>query len=73
MEEKYTGFEIAIKVLGERVAELEGDVRHERFLKEEANRKVEKLEAMCAKLERECDTLNAKLAEIEHYVERMER
>lgn len=67
-----TGFEIVIKTLGEKIAALETDVRYERALKEEAKKKAEKLETMCAKLNNECEAMRSKLAEVERYIKRME-
>lgn len=70
--EEMNGYNVAVKVLGERIAALETDVRYERALKEEAKKKAEKLEDMYAKLDYECEVMRSKLAEVERYIKRME-
>lgn len=63
--EETNGINIAIKVLGEKIEQLESDLRYERILKENAEKKVESLEAENAKMASE-------LADVQRYIEKME-
>lgn len=60
--EEMNGFNIAIKVLGERISELEGEVRYERLLKEEAIKKMEDFKTLNA-------NLASKLENVQHYID----
>lgn len=63
--EENNGFNIAFKVLGERIAQLESEVRYERTMKEVAENKVERLASENAKLA-------GMLEKVQHYIEKME-
>lgn len=63
--EEMNGFDIAVKVLGERIAQLESDVRYERLMKEEAAKKVEALANENARLVTMLDNVH-------QYIEKME-
>ena len=63
--EENNGINIAFKVLGERISELESEVRYERLLKEEAIKKMEDLKTVNA-------NLASKLENVQHYIEKME-
>ena len=63
--EENNGFNIAVKVLGERIAQLEHELRIERYYKEEYKNKAEMLEVDNKEL---CN----RLGKVQHYIERME-
>lgn len=63
--DEINGFNIAVKVLGERIAQLESEARYERIMKEDAVKKLEVLAAENTKL--------AKMLEkVQHFIERTE-
>lgn len=63
--EETNGINIAFKVLGERIAQLESEVRYERLMKEEAQKQLDAFKPEHARL-------IAKLEKVQHYIERME-
>ena len=63
--DEINGFNIAVKVLGERIAQLESEARYERIMKEDAVKKLETLAAENAKLAKTLD-------KVQHFIERME-
>lgn len=63
--EEINGFNIAVNVLGERIAQLEHDLRYERIMKEDAVKRVETLAA-------ENTRLANMLEKVQHYIERTE-
>ena len=67
--EENNGINIAINVLGEKIAQLETEVRCERYLKEEAERT---LLNRISELEKENNSLRERMTEVQHYIERME-
>lgn len=63
--EEINGFNIAVKVLGERIAQLESEARYERIMKEDAVKKLEALAAENTKLAKMLD-------KVQHFIERTE-
>ena len=63
--EEINGFNIAVKVLGEKIAQLESELRVERYYKDEYKNKSEMLLAENMELTR-------RLEKVHHFVERME-
>ena len=63
--EEINGFNIAVKVLGERIAHLESELRVERYYKEEYKKKADMLDA-------ENNELISKLEKVQRYIEGME-
>ena len=63
------GYIVAINVLGEKIVDLEGKVKSERFWKEETERN---LLNRISVLEKENSVLREKLNAVHMYIERME-
>ncbi len=63
--EEMNGFDIAIKVLGEKIAQLEFDLRCERYAKENAQKEAKQLASENAKLAH-------RMTDVQLYIERME-
>lgn len=63
--EEINGFNIAVKVLGERIAQLESELRAERYYKEQYKNKADMLDTENAEL-------NNMLEKVRHFIERME-
>lgn len=63
--EEMNGFDIAIKVLGEKIAQLELELRCERYAKENAEKRAEQLASENAKLAH-------RMTDVQLYIERME-
>lgn len=61
--EEINGFNIAVKVLGEKIAQLESELRVERYYKEDYKSKLDKIEEEYISIERKYNALVDKLNE----------